>query len=109
MGKFIATRKSVTVAIELDRILGAPALLWDTGKGDWVKCDKSVREMMLHILWLRLCHTHPEYADARLYEDVKISFDPETGCMKAEFIRAQPKQEQEHGVFIVDVGVPAGD
>ncbi len=35
MGKLIATRERVTIAIELERILGAPALLWNEEKKDW--------------------------------------------------------------------------
>ncbi len=106
MGKLLATRERVTIAIELERVLGAPALLWNEEKKDWERSDCSVRQMMGHLLWIRLCHAHPELADARLYGDIKVYFDPKTGCMTAEFERVSDtrKSEQEHGVFIVDVG-----
>ncbi len=85
MGKLVATRERVTIAIELERLLGAPALLWNEEQRDWETSDYSVRQMMGQLLWIRLCHAHPELGRAELYKDLQLSFDPETQCMVARF------------------------
>ena len=90
MGKLLATRERVTIAIELSRVLGAPALLWDEDKKDWVKSTRSVREMFMHILWIRLCHVHPELGDADLYENIVLTINPQTLCVELELVKKQP-------------------
>ena len=112
MGKLVSTRERVTVAIELSRILGAPALLWNDEKQDWEKSDHTVREMFMQLLWIRLCHAHPELGNADLYENVTLAFNPQTLCVEVDFVRKQKvsdagKVEQEHGTLVLDVGVPA--
>ncbi len=98
MGKLLATRERVSIAIELSRVLGAPALLWDDEKKDWVKSDRSVREMFMHILWIRLCYAHPELGDADLYEKVELSVNPQTLCVELELTRRQNVSEVRKSV-----------
>lgn len=90
MGSLRTDPERVTVVVELPRLLGAPALLWNDQKKTWEKCERSVQEMFFQLMWLLMIKKRPDLGDATQYGDYTIKFDPKTNCMVAEFIKVKP-------------------